>query len=80
MGWAPALYLEPADEMTDTEISNVQRFPISKGTLQSHITKTNLKKYEKFVMQSQICDTKKTEVRKHRTRLLVWFLLWLLRQ
>ena len=32
VGWAPALYLEPADEMSDTEVSNVQRFPISKGT------------------------------------------------
>ena len=55
VGWAPALYLEPADEMSETEVSNVRRFPISKGTLDR---------------RHKICDTKKKEVHKHRTRLL----------
>ena len=46
VGWAPALYLEPADEMSDTEVSNVQRFPISKGTL------------HRVILPTEICDTK----------------------
>ena len=29
MGWAPALYLEPADEMAD--VSNVQTFSVGRG-------------------------------------------------
>ena len=31
VGWAPALYLEPADEMADA--SNVQKFPVGRGTI-----------------------------------------------
>lgn len=29
LGWAPALYLEPADEMAD--MSNVQEFSVGRG-------------------------------------------------
>ena len=31
VGWAPALYLEPADEMADA--SDVQTFPVGRGTI-----------------------------------------------
>lgn len=31
VGWAPALYLEPADEMADA--SNVQKFPVGRGMI-----------------------------------------------
>lgn len=31
VGWAPALYLEPADEMADA--SNVQKFPVGRGEI-----------------------------------------------
>ena len=31
MGWAPALYLEPSDEMADA--SNVQKFPVGRGKI-----------------------------------------------
>ena len=34
VGWAPALFLEPADEMG--EISDVQTFPIGRGSITSY--------------------------------------------
>lgn len=31
VGWAPALFLEPADEISDADVSHVQTFPIGRG-------------------------------------------------
>ena len=44
VGWAPALFLEPADEMA--EISDIQKFPIGRG---------NIVAYNKHFSPVQFC-------------------------